>query len=187
MTARVVQAPSTRVTLLDATGVPAIRWTLQVPERAGRTLSWVPEGMLRNLGSASNFLRHWIHRGFRLEISLKWSYGLTSIRETWDGTAWIGAAQRPTAEAHSEILDWSARLPVQVEPYTGESQAIFQAIATEKGPSLQDTKGIAHARLELVLAAVVLVSSITFPPPHPEPGASLGWGLGPWGQLPWGD
>lgn len=184
MTARVVQAPSTRITLLDATGAPAVRWTLQVPERAGRTVRWVPEGMLRQMGSASNFLRRWIHRGFRLEVSLRWGYGLTSTRETWSGTAWTGAATRPTAEAHSEILDWSERLPVQVEPYTGEGAAVFTATAAEKGPSLQDTKGVAHPRLELVLAAVVLVSGITFPPPH---GGALGWGIGPWGQLPWGD
>jgi hypothetical protein len=186
MTARVVQAPTTRITLLDAAGVGQVRWTLQVPEREGRLVRWVPEGMLRQLGSATGFLRRWIHRGFRLELSLRWGYGLTSTRETWDGTAWTGATVRPTAEAHSEILDWSARLPVQVEPYTGEVDAVFQAIATEKGPSLQDTKGIAHPRLELILAAVVLVGGLTFPPPHPDP-SGLGWGLGPWGTLSWGD
>ena len=187
MTARVVQVPDSRITLLDASGTPAIRWTLQVPEREGRLLRWVPEGVLRQLGSATGFLRRWIHHGFRLELDLKWGYGLTSTRETWSGTAWTGAAPRPTAEAHSEILDWSARYAVMVEPYTGETEAVFQAIATEKGPSLQDTKGVAHPRLELVLAAVVLVGTLTFPPPHPEPGAALGWGIGPWGALPWGD
>jgi hypothetical protein len=183
MTARVVQAPTTRITLLDAAGVGQVRWTLQVPEREGRRVRWVPEGMLRQLGSATGFLRRWIHRGFRLELSLRWGYGLTSTRETWTGAAWTGATVRPTAEAHSEILGWSERLPVQVEPYTGEVDAVFQAKAAEKGPSLQDTKGIAHPRLELILAAVVLVAGLTFPGTAPN----LGWGLGPWGTLPWGD
>lgn len=150
-------------------------------------MRWVPEGVLRNLGSASGWLRQWVHRGFRLELSLKWAYGLTSTRETWSGTAWVGSAQRPTAEAHSEILDWSERLPVQVEPYTGETQAVFEATAAEKGPSLQDTKGVAHPKLELVLAALSLVSVISFPNPSPYPSTVVGWGVGPWGLLPWGD
>ncbi len=187
MTARVVQAATSRITLLDASGAPVVRWTLEAPERAGRMLRWIPEGILHQLGSATRFLRSWTHHGFRLQLSLKWGYGLTSTRETWNGTAWSGATLRPTAEAHSEILEWSERLPVEVEPYTGEVEAVFQARAAEKGPSLQDTKGIAHPRLELVLTAVLLVTTATFPPPHPEPGAALGWGLGPWGLLPWGD
>ena len=46
--------------------------------------------------------------------------------------------------------------------------------------SLRDTKGLAHPSLELDLVAVGLVQGVTFR-------ALLGWGIGPWSFLPWGD
>ncbi len=173
-------APPTRITLLDGAGGAAVRWTLQAPEREGRSLRWKPEGVLRTLGSGQTWRRIWRHRGFRQELGIRWSHGLISLRETWTGATWSTGEVRPTAEAHSEILDWAARLPVQVEPFLGTSISQFQAQVTEKGPSLQDTKGVAHPRLELVLAATALVSGVFIQ-------RALGWGIGPWGLLPWGD
>ena len=173
-------APPTRISLLDEVGVAQVRWTLQAPEREGRSLRWLPEGVLRQLGSAMGWRRIWEHHGFRQELGVKWGYGLTSSREAWTGSAWGAAVQRPTAEAHSEILDWSASLPVLVEPFVGQPMPNFQAQSYEKGPSLADTKGIAHPSLELVLTAVTLGYGVTF-------AQGLGWGLGPWGLLAWSD
>ena len=173
-------APATRVTLLDGTGAPAVRWTLQAPEREGRRLLWTPEGQLHQLGGATHHRRVWTHRGFRMGLGLRWGYGLTSIREAWTGSAWGAATTRPTAEAHSEILGWAAPLEVSVEPFVGTPMPTFKAQATEAGVSLRDTKGVAHPSLELVLAAVALVRGVTFQK------SAGGWGLGPWGLMPWG-
>jgi hypothetical protein len=173
-------APATRVSLLDAAGVPQVRWTLQAPEREGREIRFKPEGVLSVLGSGTNWRRRWAHQGFREEFVMHWGYGLTSTRETWTGAAWSAPESRLTAEAHTEILDWSARLAVQVEPFVGEPLPKFQAKAYEKGPSLADTKGVAHPRLELVLAAMVLSNSIVLAR------SSGGYGLGPYGLMGWG-
>lgn len=182
MSTVVPTAPPTRITLLDAAGAPAVRWTLQPVEREGRALRWKPEGQLHQLGSGTGFRRSWAHRGFRQELGLRWGYGLTSTREAWSAGSWAAGVVRPTAEAHSEILGWAAPLQVQVEPFLGTSMPTFAAKAFEAGPSLQDTKGVAHPRLELVLQGVQLVSQILF-----QQVANLGWGLGPFGLLPWGD
>ena len=174
-------APATRVTLLDAAGQGQVRWTLQAPAREGREVRFRPEGTLRILGSGAAWRRIWQPKGIRQELAIKWGYGLTSTRETWTGTAWSAPSTRPTAEAHTEILDWSASLPVQVEPFLGQPMPAFQAQATEHGPSLRDTKGVAHPSLELALVAVALSSSIRFAK------SVGGWGIGPWGLLAWGD
>ncbi|WP_257311100.1 hypothetical protein [Geothrix fuzhouensis] len=173
-------APPTRISLLDAAGVAQVRWTLQAPEREGRTLRWIPDGVMQTLGSARNWRRIWQHRGFRQELAVKWGYGLTSTREAWVSGAWSAPVERPTAEAHSEILAWSAKLPCRVEPFMGQPMPTFQAQSYEKGPSLADTKGVAHPRLELVLAGMALVNGVRFEK------SSGGWGLGPWGLMPWG-
>ena len=180
MTTLFPTAPPTRVTLLDAAGAAVARWTLQPPGREGREIRFKPEGVLRTLGSGAAWRREWAHQGFREEIALRWGYGLTSTREAWTGSAWAPALVRPTAEAHSEILAWSDECPVQVEPFQGTKVPSFKAQAYEKGPSLRDTKGVAHPSLELALRATGLVAQIRFTKP-------AGWGLGPWGLLPWGD
>lgn len=174
-------APPTRITLLDASGAPAVRWTLQPVERDGRRLRWKPEGQLHILGSATGHRRAWLHRGFRQELGLRWGYGLTSTREAWASGAWGAATERLTVEAHSEILGWAAPLEVQVEPFLGTAMPAFKAKALEEGPSLKDTKGVAHPRLELVLQGTALVNRVVF-----EQAAGGGWGLGPWGLLAWG-
>lgn len=173
-------APATRITLLDATGQGQVRWTLQAPDREGRSVRLKPEGTLHPLGSGADRKRRWIHNGFRQELAIRWAYGLTSTREIWTGTTWSSSVERPTAEAHCEILDWSERWPVQVEPFLGQPMPAFTAQGTEKGVSLADTKGVAHPSLELALVAVVLSAGIQIV-------QGLGWGIGPWGLLAWGD
>ena len=172
--------PATRVTLLDDAGQGQVRWTLQAPVREGREIRFRPEGTLRPLGGATGWRRAWAHLGFRQELAIKWSFGLTSTRETWAGTTWSAPIERPTAEAHCEILDWSAKQPVQVEPFLGQPMPSFKAQGTENGPSLRDTKGVAHPALELALVAVALSSSIMLKK------ATGGYGLGPWGLMGWG-
>lgn len=173
-------APATRITLLDAAGQGQVRWTLQAPAREGREVRLKPEGSLHPLGSGADRKRRWIHNGFRQELAIKWAYGLTSTREEWTGNAWAAPVERPTAEAHCEILDWSAQLAVQVEPFLGQPMPAFKAQGTENGPSLRDTKGVAHPALELALVAVVLSMGVQIV-------QGLGWGIGPWGLLAWGD
>jgi len=175
-------APPTRITLLDANGTPAVRWTLQTVEREGRRLRWRPEGQLHTLGSATAHRRAWAHRGFRQELGLRWGHGLQSTREAWAGADWAAPELRLTAEAHSEILGWAAPLEVSVEPFLGTAMPTFKAKAFEEGPSLQDTKGFAHPHLELVLAATALVNKVVFE----QAAVTGGWGIGPWGLLPWG-
>lgn len=172
--------PATRITLLDAAGQGQVRWTLQASAREGREVRFKPEGTLHLLGSGADRRRRWIHNGFRQELAIKWAYGLTSTRETWTGMAWSAPVERPTAEAHGEILDWSEQWPVQVEPFLGQPMPAFTAQGTERGPSLADTKGVAHPALELALVAVALSVDIQIV-------QGLGWGLGPFGLLAWGD
>jgi hypothetical protein len=173
-------APPTRVTLLDQAGAAVARWTLQHPTREGRKIRFVPEGQLRQLGSGTAWQRAWAHKGFRLELGLQWGVGLTSQREAWTGSAWAAAVELPTATAHCEILDWAAQYQVQVEPFVGQPMPTFLAQATEKGPALSDTKGVVHPLLELALVATALASQIWLT-------QALGWGIGPFGLLPWGD
>ena len=175
-------APAMRITLLDAAGQGQVRWTLQASDREGRTVRLKPEGTLHPLGSGADRKRRWIHNGFRQELAIKWAYGLTSTRETWTGTAWSAPVERPTAEAHCEILDWSEQFPVQVEPFLGQPMPAFKAQGTERGPSLRDTKGVAHPALELALVAVVLSTRIVLI----QTTQGGGWGLGPWGLMGWG-
>ncbi len=172
--------PPTRVTLLDASGAPVVRWTLQAVSREGRALRWAPEGVLRQLGGGAASVRRWAHRGFRLELGLLWSHGLTSWREEMAGSTWSTPAELPTATAHSEILGWSETADLTVEPFVSTDFPSFIARAFEQGVSLQDTRGVAHPTLELDLVGVTLVQGITFR-------AALGWGIGPWSFLPWGD
>lgn len=174
--------PPTRVTLLDDAGQGQVRWTLQAPEREGREVRFRPEGVLRTLGGATGWRRSWSHLGFRQELALKWAFGLTSTRETWTGADWSAPVERPTAEAHAEILAWSAERPVSVEPFLGQPTPAFKAQGTEHGPSLRDTKGVAHPALELALQAVVLSSGIVLV----QSATSGGYGLGPYGLMGWG-
>lgn len=171
-------SPATRITLLDEAGDPAVRWTLQASDREGREIRFQPEGVLATLGSGTGWQRKWKHNGFRQELGIKWSAGLTSTREAWVSGAWSAGSIRPTAEAHCEVLEWAALHQVTVEPFLGQPMPSFTATAYEKGPSLQDTKGIIHPRLELALKAVALSTKLTL---------IGGWGCGPWGLLAWGD
>lgn len=173
----------TRITILDGS-TPLARWTLQSPDRAGRSLRWIPDGKLAELGSGAGFARLWAHRGFRLELSIKWGAGLMSSRETWTGSSWSDPETLPTAQAHCEILDWAARFPMQVEPWAGDMTALFVAAAFERGPSLEDTRGVVHSDLELVLQGTSFADALTIPATL-DPDALTGWSYGPWSYYTW--
>jgi hypothetical protein len=176
-------APPTRVTLLDAAGGSVARWTLQDPTREGRALRWRPEASLRELGSGQGFARRLRHRGFRLELALRWDAGLLSTREAWSGATWAAPETLPTALAHGEILAWAAGRLVRVEPFLGQPAPAWTALALEAGPSLRDTRGVVHPDLELVLQSQSLTTGVVL---IQAPSAG-GWGLGPWGLQPWGE
>lgn len=173
--------PPTRITLLDDAGASVARWTLQDPDREARVIRWRPEGRLALLGSGRGFERRWVHRGFRLEISLNWTAGITSSREAFAGGAWGPREELTTAQAHCEILGWAAAYRVRVEPFVGQPMPAFLAIATEEGPSLEDTAGVVHRDLALNLQGRHLVRGVTI-----VRTINGGWGIGPWGLMPWG-
>ena len=137
---------------------------------------------MHDLGCGTDWARRWVHRGFRLELGIRWNYGITSTRETWSGGSWTSPAALPTAQAHSEILDWSERNSVKVEPLAGQPMPVWVAQAFEVGLSLRDTRGIAHPGLELALVSRRLVRNVSL-----IQASSSGWGIGPWGLMPWGE
>jgi len=176
------KAPSTRVTSLDATGAAVCRWTLQPTIKEGRSVSWVPEGTLAVLGSASSRQRSWAHKGFRQELSLRWAAGTTSLVETWTGSSWSSPVTITTAQAHADILQAAAHTNVLVEPFLGSTIPSFAALVTERGPSLSDNRGAIHSQLQLVLSGLGLVDGITLA----VLSTLAGWGIGPWCTNPWG-
>lgn len=165
------------VTLVQA-GVEAVRWTLQTPDKEGKTFSWVPEGIETELGSGAGFARSYTHRGFRRRLELSWEYGTTSMREEFSGT-WGAAVSHPTAAAVSEILQWGAMGDLKVTAAEGMGLPDFYARAIEQEVALKDIKGVAHSGLALVLDAVTLIPNIRLD-------ATLGWGDNAWGNAPWG-
>lgn len=77
----------TRVTIFDGNGNPTKRWTLQIPQKEGRTLTYTPEGGVEE-GSLPNRSRINRMRGFRRDLAIKWSSGLRSTLEWWEAGAW---------------------------------------------------------------------------------------------------
>lgn len=77
----------TRVTIFDANGVPTKRWTLQIPQKEGRTLTYTPEGGVEE-GTLPNRSRINRMQGFRRDLAIKWSSGLRSMLEWWEAGAW---------------------------------------------------------------------------------------------------
>ena len=200
MTSVFCVTPSTRITSFNAAGVAVSRWTMGPTDDEGRVLSWVPEGNLATLGAATGFRRAWSHRGFRKTLSMQWSVGLTVDREDWNGTDWISAGLMTTAQAHCDILDAGFKTSVLVEPFLGTTVESFMAMSSEEGPRLQDTKGMVHRNLALVLSSTTPSVSVSIAdimgagfglgPFGTDPfggSAPHGWGISEWGIYLWGD
>jgi len=174
----------TLITLVDPSGMPFARWTLQGSAPEGRILRWKAEGNLHMAGSALDFARSWHHRGFRLEMVIRWNVGVQCLRQDWTGSAWGDPEPLPTALAHSQILRWAARATVVVQPFQGDDSFIFNAHAPGDGPSLRDLAGVAHTHLEMTLEAVSLASAPEVPGTI-DPEARTGWSYGAWGYYTW--
>ncbi len=174
----------TLVTLLDPAGLPFARWTLQGSAPEGRILRWKAEGNLHTAGSAQSFARCWHHRGFRLELVIRWNVGVQSYRQDWLGADWGDPEPLPTALAHSQILRWASKAPVVVQPFLGDESFIFNAQALGDGPSLRDLAGVAHTQLELVLEAVSVAEAPAVPGTI-DPDARTGWSYGAWSYYTW--
>lgn len=174
----------TLITLVDASGMPFARWTLQGSAPEGRILRWKAEGNIHMAGSAMDFARSWHHRGFRLEMVIRWNVGVQSFRQDWTGTAWGDPEPLPTALAHSQILRWAARATVVVQPFEGDDSFIFNANATGDGLSLRDIGAVAHTHLEMMLEAVSLADAPAVPGTI-DPEARTGWSYGAWSYYTW--
>jgi hypothetical protein len=150
----------TRIILYADDGTtPLYRVTLQKETREGLELAFKPEGTLHQLGSGAGWARRWIHRGWRMTLSIKWDVGLESTAETWDpGTStWITPTVIPTAQALSSINTWATHAPCRVSPHQ-DLNLDFLAQPDPGGAfKLRDLKGVAHTNLDLVLIATNLL------------------------------
>jgi hypothetical protein len=174
---------ATRLTLYGLQEKPLARWTLQEPDTGGRGLSFDPQAKY-TVGAKPLRRRVLQFQGWRMTLTLTWSLGLVSLGETWDGTAWSAPRLAPTALAVSQAIQASRVCPILVEPFLADPWPSFRGVATSD-LVLADIKGIAHAGLSLALEAEVALPTIPINTWGQED--SLGWGLGPWRFLKWGD
>ncbi len=155
MTYVVYGLKQTRITLYDADGVTAkYRITFQKEMREGLTLSYKPEGVSHQLGSAANWATPRTHRGFRAHLDIKWDYGLESSVETWNGTAWDPPVSTLTAEALSLVFTWAFEAPCVVEPHLDKGYAFHAQPDPGRSLDLSDVKGVAHKDLGLTLIQI---------------------------------
>ncbi len=147
----------TRVTLYEVDGItPLYRITLQREAPEGLTLKFTHEGVLHPMGSGAGWAKHWVHRGHRAQLSIKWNYGVRSDRETWTGSEWGAPSKILTALAVSIILTHAFPVPCKVEPRPDTDWSFMAQPDPAKAFELKDTKGVAHPGLELVLIASTL-------------------------------
>ena len=143
----------------DAT-TPRYRITLQKETKEGLELAFKPEGMNHQLGSGADWAIRRIHRGFRLGLDIKWTHGLTSTAETWNGTAWGAATVIPTAQALSVVHTWANHNPCRVSPHKDLNLDFLAQPDPGKAFILRDLKGVLHTGLELHLVSTTLAKDI---------------------------
>jgi len=146
-----------RITLYSASGVPTYRITLQiVQDSKGLSLTFPPEAIRHDLGSGAGFARAYTFRGFRPVLLTAWTYGLTSLIETWTpGTpgAWGAATEESTALSLSRIHAASWLYPCLVEPHKDKAFSFAAQPDPEVALRLQDDHQVAHSDLDLCLVA----------------------------------
>lgn len=148
----------TRVTLFEDDGVtPKYRVTLQKENREGLDLAFKPEGQVHQLGSGAGWARQIIYRGYRPTLDIKWTHGLESTVETWDGTTWGSAVTVPTAQALHLVHDMGLRVPCSVSPHKDLNFDFLAQPDLGKAISLRDLKALLHTNLEISLIASVLI------------------------------
>lgn len=151
----------TRIILFQNDGTtPRYRITLQKETRKGLDLLFKPEGETRQLGSGAGWARPWLMHGFRITLAIKWSHGLLSLVETWNGAGWDEGTSVNTAQALGVIHTWASRMPCRVSPHLDLDFDFLAQPDAAKGHGLRDLKGQFHTDLELDLISTVLIKGI---------------------------
>lgn len=147
----------TRITLYEADGAtPKYRLTLQRETREGMLLAYKPEGPVHQLGSGTNWARHITHRGHRPNLTIKWSHGTKSIRESWTGANWAPGETILTPVALSLIFTWAFQSPCLVEPRPDKAYSFAAQPDPDRRLELKDIAGVAHTGLDLTLIGTEL-------------------------------
>lgn len=165
----------TRITLYQTDGTtPKTRITLQKETKEGLTLSFKPEGQLRQAGSGAAWARNWAHFGFRAQLRILWDlgtdetliqswepsgWGLSSFGESaWsEPDGWGTSAQIPTASALSILINGAYQVPCLVEPHLDKSFSFLAQPDPGRSLDMRDVKGVAHSGMELALVGTNLV------------------------------
>lgn len=151
----------TRIILYADDGVtPRYRVTLQKESKEGLDLIFKPEGITHQLGSGAGWARHYVHRGFRPSLGIKWNVAIESAVETWDGSAWGTAATVTTAQALSLVHSLGSRAPALVSPHYDLNFNFLAQPDPGKAFVLQDHRGAVHTKLELNLIGITLLPDI---------------------------
>lgn len=151
----------TRIILYADDGVtPRYRVTLQKESKEGLDLIFKPEGITHQLGSGAGWARHYVHRGFRPSLGIKWNVAIESSVETWSGSAWGASTVITTAQALSVIHTWASHNPCSVSPHLDLNFSFLAQPDPGKAFVLQDHRGAVHTKLELNLIGTVLISDI---------------------------
>ncbi len=153
MTFVVYGLQKTRITLHETDGTtPKFRITLQKETKEGLTLTFKPEGQMRQAGSGGGWARSWAHWGFRAQVRILWDLGTDETTlETWTAGAWSAPSVYLTASALALIFTHAFRAPCLVEPHTDKAYSFLAQPDPGKPLELKDIKGVAHSGLELVL------------------------------------
>lgn len=149
----------TQIMLFDAPGIVAhYLILLQKETREGLTLSFKPEGVSHQLGSAAAWAKPWTHRGFRPQIEIKWDFGMTS--QIWEQVAgvWQPPTEILTAQALSMIMNLAFQYPCVVEPHLDNAYNFFAQPDPGKAFELKDLKGVAHSGLSLTLVGTTVAA-----------------------------
>ncbi|WP_306600764.1 hypothetical protein [Geothrix sp. 21YS21S-2] len=116
-----------------------------------------------------------------MELNLAWDTGLTSFREAWTDGAWGPQVELPTLDAVGEIVNGSEIYPVVVEPILGLTVLTFSAQAFDFTHGIQDTRGIVHRGIQLILQATSSAGGASADPnSYPT-----GWSYGQWSYYTW--
>ena len=151
----------TRIILFEDDGVtPRYRITLQKETKEGLRLTFKFVGVERQLGSGAGWAKPLLFHGYRVALSIKWSHGMMSSAETWDGATWGTSTTVNTAQALGVIHTWASRNPCLVSPHLDLAFEFQAQPDPGKGFELGDLKGQFHTGLELDLISTVLVKGI---------------------------
>lgn len=151
----------TRITLYQDDGTtPLYRVTLQKETKEGLELTFKREGVDHQLGSGSGWKIARILRGHRPFLDIKWTHGLESAVESWNGADWDPAATVATALALSLVHTWANRSPCLVSPHKDLNLDFSAQPDPGKGFLLRDIKGVVHTGLELHLIGEGLMNDI---------------------------